>query len=348
MLVVAGMAVPSAAQQTTAITGKVTARGDDRLRVEFEPHTTAAPAVGDAVTFTAVIRGIEVGGGAGEVVEAGREFVWVRRTSGNPGLQMRATIAATGTRAAGGGSAKREPATGGGSKVPASSLLSGYQSLQNNLLRRSLEQTQKRLDETRLRTTPEGRATLAAMQRLLASTRSVDVNAVALPPGVTERMLADAERALLFRQIVDTGRWLSAHLKASGIVTRTASGAEARAALVRGAQTGERAAQRLAVGDDLKRLVDMNFFMAVSESSAIIRAAVSRLSQDDRRNLHVQAAEFEEASLAAIVESSRFSLAFGKGAEAEESAALAFHQALFRYRTAALRIVEAVDLHLRY
>ncbi len=347
-----------AAQQTTAITGMVTARGDDRLRVEFEPHATADPSIGDAVTFTAIIRGIEVGGGAGEVVEAGRDFVWVRRTRGNPGLQMRATIAATGARAAGSGRANAtgsasagasgKPAAGGGSNADVGSLVSFVRSFENDELRGSLEDDRRQFDEARLRTTPQGRATLAAMQRLLASTRGGAVRSDgSLPPGVTERMVADAERALLFRQVVITGRRLDVQLRESGIATRIESGAQARDAIVRGAQAGQPAAPLLPGEDDLsrlKRLVDWKFFMPVATSSPVIRGAVRRLSPDDRRRLGVQTAEFEAAHGDVTLKLSRFSLALGKGAEAEEVEALALHQALFRYRTASLRIVEAADL----
>lgn len=89
---------PSLAQTTTDISGKVTARRENQLRVEFEPHAQAAPATGDAVDFKTEIRGIVVAAGRGEIVDADASGAWVRVLERSPGLGMNAVIHASGMR----------------------------------------------------------------------------------------------------------------------------------------------------------------------------------------------------------------------------------------------------------
>jgi hypothetical protein len=91
------VAAAGAAQQSSDITGTVTARRGEQVRVEIEPRPDVAPVAGDRVAFSTEIRGIPVGGGSGEVSDVEAGAVWVRVTSGAPGLGMNATIAATGT-----------------------------------------------------------------------------------------------------------------------------------------------------------------------------------------------------------------------------------------------------------
>lgn len=78
------------------ISGKVTARRGDSLRVEFSSEQSAVPRVGDQVGFSTVLVGLKIDAGNGEVVEVDSDSVWVNVINGKPNLKMSALIQATG------------------------------------------------------------------------------------------------------------------------------------------------------------------------------------------------------------------------------------------------------------
>jgi hypothetical protein len=77
---------------TTDLAGKVVARAEGMVRVEFEPRSEEAPAVGDKVDLTTVVSGYAVVSGSGEVAEVEPGAVWVRVLSGTPRLLDLAAI----------------------------------------------------------------------------------------------------------------------------------------------------------------------------------------------------------------------------------------------------------------
>ncbi len=81
----------------TQITGTVTARKGDSVKVEFEPHKTAGPKIGDRVDFKKIMQGIEVTAGNGEVKETSSGFVWVKIQKKPVKLDMIGVIQATGS-----------------------------------------------------------------------------------------------------------------------------------------------------------------------------------------------------------------------------------------------------------
>ena len=52
--------LPAAGQSATQITGTVTAKRADSVKVEFKPHETAGSQKGDRVDFMKVMEGFEV------------------------------------------------------------------------------------------------------------------------------------------------------------------------------------------------------------------------------------------------------------------------------------------------
>lgn len=83
----------------TAITGTITAKRGDSVKVEFQPHETAGPAVGDKVEFSTELKGmkgIKVNAGTGKVTKVDGNAVWVKITKNRPNLKMTAIIQATG------------------------------------------------------------------------------------------------------------------------------------------------------------------------------------------------------------------------------------------------------------
>jgi hypothetical protein len=86
----------SVAYCKTEITGTVTAKRADLVKVEFKPHKTAGPKVGDKVDFKTIMQGLEVNAGQGEVTESESSSTWVKIKKGRPNLKMTALIHATG------------------------------------------------------------------------------------------------------------------------------------------------------------------------------------------------------------------------------------------------------------
>jgi len=80
----------------TEITGTVTSKRADSVKVEFAPHKTAGPKVGDKVDFKTMMQGLEVNAGQGEVTESESSSTWVKINKGHPNLKMTALIHATG------------------------------------------------------------------------------------------------------------------------------------------------------------------------------------------------------------------------------------------------------------
>ena len=80
----------------TEITGAVTEKRDNSVKVKFEPHKTAGPKVGDRVDFKKLFKGYEASAGHGEVTEIGAGFVWVKTSDNRPNLEMIGVIQATG------------------------------------------------------------------------------------------------------------------------------------------------------------------------------------------------------------------------------------------------------------
>lgn len=81
---------------STPISGSVSGRREDAVRVEFTPNARATPALGDRVAFSTRIDDVDVDAGLGEVTAIDGRAVWVRVTRGRPGLGYAALIQATG------------------------------------------------------------------------------------------------------------------------------------------------------------------------------------------------------------------------------------------------------------
>ncbi len=80
---------------SSKLTGTVTEKQGDRVRVDFTPHKSFGPSKGDQVGFVRIFQGIEAKAGKGEVVEVGSGFAWVRITSQPVKLKMTGIIALT-------------------------------------------------------------------------------------------------------------------------------------------------------------------------------------------------------------------------------------------------------------
>ncbi len=78
------------------ITGTVIEKRADSVKVEFKPHNTAVPNIGDRVDFKKLFKGYEASAGHGEVTESGAGFVWVKTGDNRPNLEMIGVIQATG------------------------------------------------------------------------------------------------------------------------------------------------------------------------------------------------------------------------------------------------------------
>ena len=90
------LALQSTAYGATQITGTVTAKKADTIKLEFEPHNMIGPDIGDHVDFNTQVSGIDVNAGTGKVTIIGYDFVWIKATKGRPSLKMSGTILATG------------------------------------------------------------------------------------------------------------------------------------------------------------------------------------------------------------------------------------------------------------
>lgn len=80
----------------TDITGIVTAKRDNLLKVEFQPNETAVPKSGDKVDFYLEMEGMKVEVGTGSVTKVDGKNVWVHTSDDGPDLKMNAVIFATG------------------------------------------------------------------------------------------------------------------------------------------------------------------------------------------------------------------------------------------------------------
>ena len=80
----------------TLITGTVTAKRNNAVKVDFTPQKTVAPAIGDPVEFSKIIGDISIKGGTGNVISTESESVWVKITKEHVNLKMNAVIHATG------------------------------------------------------------------------------------------------------------------------------------------------------------------------------------------------------------------------------------------------------------
>lgn len=90
------VALQSPAYGTTRITGTVTAKKADIIKLEFEPDNSVGPNIGDHVDFNTQVSGIDVKAGEGEITITGYDFVWAKTIKGRPNLKMSGTILATG------------------------------------------------------------------------------------------------------------------------------------------------------------------------------------------------------------------------------------------------------------
>jgi hypothetical protein len=260
--------------------------------------------------------------------------------------------AGSGGGEAGGGRSTVGEAGGGSGMDPLDRMRATYQSLEDKYLYESLDRDQQRLDEGQLRRTPEGRAWLAARHRLLESTRAGAARSGGegarsaplrdLPPGVTEAMVASAERTILYRQIAANGGWLDHYLK-KAMLTPTESGAVARRQLTAGPRTPAEAALHIT------QVVDGRWRMPAAELGMLIRAALRRLPAEDRKRLEPQVTEFRSANDAAVTGLDVFVLSIGKkGTAEEERTALATHRALHRFSNASLKLAEAAEALQKY
>lgn len=80
----------------TQITGTITAKRGDTVKVEFQAHKTAGPKIGDGVRFSITLGGVDVYAGTGKITEIDGNTTWVKVTDSNPKLKMKAVIHATG------------------------------------------------------------------------------------------------------------------------------------------------------------------------------------------------------------------------------------------------------------
>jgi len=81
------------------ITGTITAKRGDLVKVVFTPNKTASPKVGDKVNFSTTQAGIPINCGAGNVTEVDGNTVWIKPAKNNLKLKMNAAIQATGSPA---------------------------------------------------------------------------------------------------------------------------------------------------------------------------------------------------------------------------------------------------------
>ncbi len=80
----------------TSLKGMVDAKQAGEVRVALAPGSTAVPRVGDAVSFTVEMDGLEIEAGAGTVSKVEGPQVWVKVTEGQPNIDMIAVIQASG------------------------------------------------------------------------------------------------------------------------------------------------------------------------------------------------------------------------------------------------------------
>lgn len=83
----------------TEITGTITAKRGDSVKVEFHPDKSADPKVGDGVKFSTTQAGIPINCGTGKVTEVDENTVWIKSEKKNLKLKMDAVIHATGSPA---------------------------------------------------------------------------------------------------------------------------------------------------------------------------------------------------------------------------------------------------------
>ncbi len=87
----------STAFAAIVITGTVTEKRGDSVKVEFEPHKTVSPKIGDKVDFSTEIKGIKgIKAGTGKVTEVDGKTVWVKTSDKRPKPILNAIIQATG------------------------------------------------------------------------------------------------------------------------------------------------------------------------------------------------------------------------------------------------------------
>lgn len=80
----------------TELTGKITAKQGELVKVDFTPDKTVGPKVGDEVKFSTTIGGQFVNAGIGKVTDVDTNFVWIKAERNNLKLKMKAIIHATG------------------------------------------------------------------------------------------------------------------------------------------------------------------------------------------------------------------------------------------------------------
>ena len=80
----------------TEITGTITAKRGDLVKVDFQPNKSAGPKVGDEVKFSYILSGFPVSAGTGKVTEVDGNTVWIKPAKNNLKLKMKAVIHATG------------------------------------------------------------------------------------------------------------------------------------------------------------------------------------------------------------------------------------------------------------
>jgi hypothetical protein len=326
--------VPVAAQATT-VTGTIVAARDGLVRVEVPAGDRVA--VGDAVQFSTEIRGVAVRAGMGEVSQVETGAVWVQVTGGRPGLGMTATITATGEPTSG-----STPSARTDDDVMAARMRANALSLENEYLHRALAAAQNQLDRVQLQRTPEGRATLAGMERLIEATGpdAALVEALGedpaprrgLPSGVTEDLATSAETRILAGQIAGVGRYLAQHLSSAGL-TPTDDAALARRRLTGG-------------HDDPARAADMIHHMwrvGATEQGLTLQAALRRLPQRARQAVAGEEADLRSTYDAMISSFNRFELAISRRAGDTDTLALVVSETLRRFSDASLRLVEAVE-----
>lgn len=80
----------------TQITGTITAKHGETVKVEFQAHKAAGPKIGDEVKFSTIIDGIFIPAGIGKVTEVDGITVWIKVENMNLKPKMKAVIYATG------------------------------------------------------------------------------------------------------------------------------------------------------------------------------------------------------------------------------------------------------------
>jgi len=86
----------SVAHGAGKLSGTVTEKQGDKVKVDFKSNESLAPDRGDKVDFITLMEGIEVKAGQGQVVEVGSGFVWVKIIRKPVRLKMNGIIHATG------------------------------------------------------------------------------------------------------------------------------------------------------------------------------------------------------------------------------------------------------------